>query len=389
MKRMKMRKKLYVLFCMLGIFVFCGALIAKGSDTQENIKTLRIGYCQSRPYGFYAQELLDIAREMAGAGLLSKDILTKYEGVNFEERFEKDDIITLWNDVCDANIPGSRYQFVKDVFFDMSMVPEEDYGSMVNRDDVDMTITMGTAPGVYFVENEKDNLFINLYAADPIASGIVKSDTERYTDNSYATVDLTPYLRQLDVGYKFLNFKKLGMVYENSETAIMISAVKEVEQKAEEYGFEVVHRYVTEPVSDDEYDRYYSELKQAYRELADEGIDCLYITLASIDYEEKMQELLDDAIIPAGIKTLAQDDFEPLAYGALFGVTISDAAQTAGHVFKQLEKYTVEGVPFNELDMVCEITPRIGLNMTTANRIGFQPGFKNLQMVDRIYRNDR
>ncbi|MBQ1527829.1 MAG: hypothetical protein IIZ75_11875, partial [Lachnospiraceae bacterium] len=60
-----------------------------------------------------------------------------------------------------------------------------------------------------------------------------------------------------------------------------------------------------------------------------------------------------------------------------------------GHVFKQLESYTVEGVPFNELDMVCEITPRIGLNMTTAKRIGFDPGFKNLQMIDRIFRNDR
>ena len=383
------RKKFYALICLFGIFVFCGAIIAKGSDTEPQVKTLRIGYCQSRPYGFYAQELLDIAREMAGAGLLSEDILTKYDGVNFEESFEKEDTPKLWNDICDACLEGSHYQFVRDVFYDMSVVPEEDYESMVNRDDVDMTITMGTAPGVYFVEHEKDNLFINLYAADPIASGIVKSDTERFTDNSYATVDLTPYLRQLDVGYKFLNFKKLGMVYEDSETAYVVSAVKEVEQKAEEYGFEVVTRYVTEPVSDDEYDRYYSELKKAYRELVDEGIDCLYITLASIDYEEKMQELLDDAIIPAGIKTLAQDDFEPLAYGALFGVTISDAEQTAGHVFKQLESYTVEGVPFNELDMVCEITPRIGLNMTTAKRIGFDPGFKNLQMIDRIFRNDR
>ena len=157
-------------------------------------------------------------------------------------------------------------------------------------------------------------------------------------------------------------------------------------QKAEEYGFELLCRHVTEPVSDDDYDRYYSDLKTAYRALVEEGIDCLYITLASIDYEKKMQELLDDAVIPAGVKTLAQDDFEPLAYGALFGVTISDAQETAEHVFRQLERYTTEGVPFHELDMVCEITPKIGLNFTTARRIGFDPGFKKLQMIDRIFR---
>ena len=368
--------------------LICGAEVffVMGDEVQAQPLVIRFGYVQSRPYGFYAQELLDIAREMAEAGTLRGSILTGYEEVNFEEHFAPADMDQLWNDICDACMEGARYQFVREAFFDMSTMEEADYGQMINRDDVDVMITMGTAPGVYFVGNEVKNKFISLYAADPIASHIVKSETERYTDNSYAAVDTTPYLRQLDTAYHFLQFKKLGMVYEDSENAYVISAVKDVMQKAEEYGFELLCRHVTEPVSDDDYDRYYSDLKTAYRALVEEGIDCLYITLASIDYEKKMQELLDDAVIPAGVKTLAQDDFEPLAYGALFGVTISDAQETAEHVFRQLERYTTEGVPFHELDMVCEITPKIGLNFTTARRIGFDPGFKKLQMIDRIFR---
>ena len=80
-----------------------------------------------------------------------------------------------------------------------------------------------------------------------------------------------------------------------------------------------------------------TEMKQAYRNLIDKGIDCLYITISAIDYENRMQELLDDAIIPNRIKTLAQDDLAPLAYGALFGLTISNPEEEAATVVKQIK----------------------------------------------------
>ncbi len=380
-------KKLVTSLLIMCILMLPLALAAGGEEPGGEPVVIRFGYAQTRNYIAFAEGLLDLARKMAGAGLLSDSILKEYEGVDFEETFQDEDINKLWNDICDANIPGSRYQFVREAFFDMSLMEEKDHEKMVNRDDVDIMLTMGTRPGVYFANNEKKNKFINLYAADPIASKIVKSETERYTDNAYAVVDTTPYLRQLDVGYNFLQFKKLGMVYEASETAYIYSAVKEVMQKSEEYGFEVVYKNVTEPVSEDDFDRYYRELKQAYRELIDEGMDCLYITVSSIDYETKLMELLEDAVIPAGVMTLAQADLAPLKYGALLGVTLTDSAEIAEHVFRQLERYSTEGVPFNELDMVCEVTPRIGLNITTAKKTGFDPGFKKLLMTDRIYRN--
>ncbi len=380
-------KKLVTSLLIICILMLPLALAAGGEEPGGEPVVIRFGYAQTRNYIAFAEGLLDLARKMAGAGLLSDSILKEYEGVDFEETFQDEDINKLWNDICDANIPGSRYQFVREAFFDMSLMEEKDHEKMVNRDDVDIMLTMGTRPGVYFANNEKKNKFINLYAADPIASKIVKSETERYTDNAYAVVDTTPYLRQLDVGYNFLQFKKLGMVYEASETAYIYSAVKEVMQKSEEYGFEVVYKNVTEPVSEDDFDRYYRELKQAYRELIDEGMDCLYITVSSIDYETKLMELLEDAVIPAGVMTLAQADLAPLKYGALLGVTLTDSAEIAEHVFRQLERYSTEGVPFNELDMVCEVTPRIGLNITTAKKTGFDPGFKKLLMTDRIYRN--
>ncbi|MBQ7677613.1 MAG: hypothetical protein IJT32_05200 [Lachnospiraceae bacterium] len=349
---------------------------------------VRIGYAQTREYGSFSQVLLETARELVSAGCISESFLDKYEDVNFEMHFEEGDTKKLWQDICDATVKGAPYQFSRDAFFDMNEMPQEDYSDMVNRNDVDITFTMGTDPSVYFFEHEKKNKFMSLYAADPIKSGVVKSTTERYTDNSYALMDLTPYLRQLDAGYKFLQFEKLGVVYEDSEAAYDYSDIREIEQKAEEYGFEVVYEHVDEPVSEEDFDRYYEELKQAYRKLVDKGIDCLYVTISSINYEEKMQELLDDAIIPAGVKTMAQDDLAPLAYGVLFGVTISDAKEVASYVFSEIRRYAEEGVPFDELDMVYECTPKIGINYTTAQRIRYDLPFEDLQIVDVVYKNE-
>ena len=393
-KMIKMKNKIAgVIFC-LCILTVLGSVCAFGQSEgqtgagQIGAEVIRFGYAEVEEYGSFTQLLLDIAREFAEEGSLNQAFLEKYKDKDFEAVFRNGDTLKLWNDICDAQVEGARYQFSREAFFNMDTMAESDYPQMANRDDVDIMFAMGTAPGVYLFENETKNKFMSLYAADPIASGIVKSTTERYKDNTYALMDYTPFLRQLEGGYKFLQFKRLGVVCEESEIGRLQAAVPDIELKAHELGFETVYEFVDEPVDEADEERYYREMKQAYRDLIDRGIDCLYITISSIDYESMMQELLDDAIIPNHIKTLAQDDLTPLAYGALFGVTISNSEEVAAHLVEQIRSYAEEGVPFDELEMVYESTPKIGINFTTAKRIGFEIGFKDLQMVDKVYRND-
>lgn len=364
-----------------------GTLQADAAGHIKKEETIRIGFAEVTEYNSIAQFLLCVAREMADEGSIDKQFLDKYKDVNFEQRFTDGDTIKLWNDICDANVEGARYQFTREAFFDMSQMEESDYETMVNREDVDLTFAVGSAPGIYFVEHEKKNKFMSVYASDPVAAGILKSETERYTDNSYAMVDYTAYLRQLDAGHKFLNFKKLGVVFEDNQEGILRAAIPDVEKKAEELGFETVYEHVKEPVDAADEERYYKDLKAAWRRLIDKGIDCLYITVGPIDYEGRLQELLNDAIIPARVKTLAQDEFLPVEYGALFGVTLGNTEEVAAHIFDELERYLKESVPFNELDMNCESTPKIGVNYSTAEKIGFDVSFENLQMVDEVFRD--
>lgn len=384
------KKVISAILC-ISLMVVSVCIKTDASDAVQN-KTagvIRLGYVEGDEYGPFAQLLLDMALEFVEEGSIDKSFAEQYKDVNYEEKFSYGDTRKLWNAICDANKENARYRFVREVFFDLEEMDEDEYSIIANRDDVDIMISMGTVSGVYLAENEKKTKFMNLFSANPVDSGIIKSLTERYNDYSYALVDPTTYNRQMDASYKFLGFKKLGIVYEDSEAAYQYSAIDVVKQKAEEYGFEVVCEHVDEPLGEEEYDWYYSELKKAYRKLVDQGVDCLLITVASIDYESKMQELLDDAIIPAGVMTIAQDGTVPVAYGALFGVTLTDCEESAKHVVKQIRDYNEEGVPFDQLEMVYESTPRLAVNYTTASRIGFEIPFKNLQIVDYIYRDSK
>lgn len=394
-KIMKKSKKIACLICFIYLLTFLGNVCVYGQEDKGGAEkgtsdqtVVRFGYVEIKEYGPFTQLLLDIAREFVDEGSLDQKFLEKYEDRDFNTVFRPGDTMKLWNDICDAQVKGARYQFTREAFFNMDTMGEEDCSQFANRDDVDIMFAMGTAPSVYLFENEEKNKFISLYAADPIASGIVKSTTERYRDNTYAMMDYTPILRQLEGGHKFLKFKKLGVVCEDSEIGRLQAAVPDIEQKAKELGFETVYEYVDEPVDEADEERYYREMKQAYRKLVDKGIDTLYITISAIDYENRLQELLDDAIIPNKIKTLAQDDLAPLAYGALFGLTISNPEEEAAHVVAQIRDYAENKVPFDELDMVCESTPKIGINFSTAKKIGFELSFEDLQMVDKVFRND-
>lgn len=379
---------MFLVIMIAGLLMGMAGMTKAADQEKENTsrQVIRLGYAQVREYSSFAQQLLKLAEELEKEGSIEAGFSARYEGVDYDQKFKDGDTRTLWQDICDHNVEGAKFQFVRDAFFDMNVLRESEYETMVNREDVDVTLAMGTATGVYFKEHEVKNKYMVLLAADPIASGIVKSETERDTDNVYALIDRTTYQRQIKAGHKFLQFKKLGIVYEDSRDAYEYSAISSVMKEAEELGFEVLIENVNEPVSPKDEKRYYKELKEAYRRLIDRGMDTLYITVSSIDYNEKLEELLSDAIYENNIPTHAQDDVIPVINGALFGVSLVDYSEQANHIVTQLLFYQSGEKQFQELDQVCECTPKIFVNLTTAQKIGFSISFENLQLVDSIYR---
>ena len=269
----------------------------------------------------------------------------------------------------------------------MKNMNESDYIKMVNRDDIDLIITMGTVAGKYFLANETKNKFMVFACADPISGGIVKNETERYTDNSFAHIDRTRYERQIRAGHNLFKFKKIGVVYQDTPETFSYSAIDKLRKLSDELNFEVVEKHVIEAQNENDYDRYYKDLKQAYKELANEGIDSLYITTATIE-NEKLMDLLDENIYPNNIFTIAQTSEQQVEYGALIGFVINDGMEQGYFAASQIKSY-LEGTPFNELEQVNDDTPKMALNYDIAKRIKLKIPMSTMLIIDSIYTSEK
>ncbi len=364
------------IFYLLIVFTLFITIIIKTPfyyTNAENSK-LRIGYVESEDFYDFSYQLTSIFMGLQELGVIDN---------NYKISTNERDSSKVWNNICD-NCKSDKVEFVKDMYFDMKYMNQENYTQMVNRNDVDLVIVMGTVAGKYFLENETKNKFMVFAAADPISAGIVKSETERYKSNSFAHIDNTRYERQIKASHKILNFKKVGVVYQNTEEAYTYSAIDQLKNSAAELNFEIVEKHVDEAKGQNDYDRYYADLRKAYKELANEGIDTLYITTATIE-DKELFNLLEPDIYANKIYTIAQTSESQVKSGALLGVTIQDPWEQGYFGATQIKAF-IDGTPFDQLEQVNEGIPKIYLNYDVAKLTDLKIPFSTLLITDTIYK---
>ncbi len=365
-------KKFFCLILMVALAIPLGA----GNFTtcsESRPAKLRIGYVESEPFDNFSRQLSGIFAGFQKLGLVES---------GYKVDLKEADTSKIWRDIC-SNYRSDKIELVRDMYFNMKNMPESEYTAMVNRDDVDLVIVMGTVAGKYFLEHEKKNKFMVLACADPISAGIVKSETERYSDNSFAHVDRTRYERQIIASHQIFKFKKIGVVYQDTPEAFSYSAIDKLRKLSSSLGFEVIEKHVVEAQNDADYERYYKDLKQAYRELSNEGIDSLYITTATIE-NERLKELLKSDIYAHNIFTIAQTSEQQVEYGALIGFVINDGMEQGYFAASQIKSY-LEGTPFDQLEQVNDDTPKIALNYEVAKLINLKIPLSTLLIIDSIY----
>jgi len=369
-----------LIFILMIISLFLGAMSLESTceknkvdSTGAEISTLRIGYVESETFDLYTNLIQNIANNFQKEGVLKQYSLDSKTGKE------------AWLKMCENN-NSNEFKFVKDMYFNLKDMNESEYKKAINFNDVDLVIVMGTTAGKYFAENETKNKFMVFGAADPILSGIIKSETEKNNPNAFAHIDRAKYKRQIQVGHKILNFKKVGVVYQDDEAAYAYSGIDSLKEAAKELDFEIAIKHVDEAKDENDYARYYKDLQNAYKELVDEKIDVLYITTATIE-DEKLYELLNHDIYPNKIPTIAQTSENQVKCGATLGVTLLDSEEQAAFAVAQIKKYK-SGEDFEKLDQVNESTPKIYINYDVAKNIDVKIPFSILLITDAIYHLD-
>src|SRR5690606_39935229 len=107
--------------------------------------------------------------------------------------------------------------------------------------DIDLMIAMGTWAGQDMRSIGPPMPTIVGSASDPLAAGIVDSPQDSGRDNLHARIEPERYQRQVRLFHEIVPFKKLGIVYEDSEAGRSYAAVNAVEQVGKEQGFAIQH----------------------------------------------------------------------------------------------------------------------------------------------------
>ncbi len=350
----------------------CGSGNAQVEATEQvsEPSVIRIGCFNSGEYYYYQDVLDSIAQELQRQGYISGYDTDKVRNSSEE----------VWHDLCGCE--SDCLYFIPEVYYEKYYMTDDELDAAADCDDVDLMIAVGSLAGTYLTQ-VADRIkydYMVIAVADPVSAGIVAGADQRVNDKSFAVVDTKRITRQIEAAYEIFGFTSVGVVYEDSEAAYSYSGIGQLREAAGKYGFEIHERHVTE-VYEDDYDRYYSELKAAYAELIPD-IDMLYITTASIE-DEKLPWLLED-VIDAGIVTVAETSESQAQYGALMHITMSDAYEEGQFVAGRILEYS-RGAAITDMDMVFEIAPKICLNRTTIRRTGVRLPLETYLVADKVY----
>lgn len=381
-KKIRLIALVGIFFCCLAVAglishtVQAGSLPVGAPGLKPDSSKWQIAYCESETFITYTRTLIAIVKGLEETGWINN-----LEG--FDQIAATGDSKVIWKWLASHEV--SLYiQFVDDAFYNLrepgtdgEEIPER----LRERKDIDAMLVMGGAAGVLLSNSRHDTNVFVFAASNAVRSGIIASAEDSGKDNVWAHMDEQRFERQIRAFYDIVKFRKLGMVYEESDNARIYSAVNEAESLAREKGFKIVRYYVREPRSPVEYPEYYREVQAAYNKLAAE-VDAVYVTIASLE-SEKLAELFQP-FYEQKIPVFSQLGNIEVENGALLTVSVMDETNIGRFGADSIGKCLLGAKP-RELEQTFQSAPQITLNAEVAKKIGFKLPFELVMVLDKVY----
>lgn len=380
-----MKKMIVVLGILIALIITANLVIgidqaqSTGADkptAQADGSKWRIAYCESEKFITYPQTLAAIIKGLEEIGWI-----TNLEG--FDQVANSGDSKVIWNWLATREV-SPYMDFVDDAGYnlrDADVDKEALINRLKNEKDIDLMLVMGAAAGNFLSNADHDTNMFVFAASNAVRSGIIASVEDSGKDNVWAHMDEKRFERQTKAFYDIVKFKKVGMVYEDSDAARVYSAVNEVESLAQEKEFEIVRYHVKEPLSPEEYPRYYQEVQAAYNKLAPQ-VDAVYVTIASLESEKL--PVLFQPFYEHKVPIFSQLGNIEVENGALITVSVMDEINIGRFGADNISKCLLGAKP-RDLEQSFQSAPRISLNAKVADKIGFKLPFELAIVVDEVY----
>lgn len=349
------------------------------APTTNNGKKWRIAYYEGGPFTDYQQVFTETIRGLMQLGWIETTELPKQAG-------EENKVLWDWL----ATKAKSNYiEFPKDAFYSpnwVSKVREETVNRLMKRlnqtKDIDLLIAVGTMAGQDFANSKHRVPTLILTASDPIASGIIKSVDDSGFEHIHATIDPKRYERQLRVFHEIVDFKSLGMFFEDSVNGRSFSAIDSVEKVAKERGFKITVCHSFDEKMDDVKIRDDS-VRKCVKELVDKKVDAIYVTQQNGVNRDTLRDVVKIAN-ENHVPTFSQAGSAEVKAGLL--LSLSQAGfKYVGNFEAQIIAKVLNGAKPNQLTQLFEEPPKIAINLRTAELIGFDPPIVMLGAADEIF----
>jgi ABC-type uncharacterized transport system substrate-binding protein len=243
---------------------------------------------------------------------------------------------------------------------------------------------MGTVAGKLMSVEDVQSKIMVFSTSNAVKSGIVKAANSSGRQKVWAHLDPVRYKQQLQVFADIFQFKKMGVVYEDSPNGKAFAAVDDIEAVAKEKRFEIVRKLVPGTKGIEDQDRYFKDLLQAHTELAAE-VDGFYYAVSPAPgiRQEQLYAVLQP-FYEKRIPVFAQLGDEDVSRGALLSLARADFFGMGQFGAEQLAKL-LNGASADTLPQLYSDTPTIALNFQVAKQIGYKPPFEILLVSDKVF----
>ena len=241
-------------------------------------------------------------------------------------------------------------------------------------------LAVGTWAGKDLANDRHSTPTLVLTASDAVGAGIIKSNEDSGFDHIQAHVDPARYNRQIQIFHDIIQFKKLGVAFENTVDGRSYAALEVIKNLSEQLKFEIVPCYTQSDIADK--NAAGDSVIKCFETLSSK-VDAIYVTLqggVNSDTIPKLVEIANAHRIP----TFSQSGSQEVQYGLFLSISHANFKYVGQYHAKLMAK-VFNGAKPRQLEQVFEGPPKVAINLKTAQLIGFDPPMVLLGAADEIY----
>ncbi|MFZ4616804.1 MAG: ABC transporter substrate-binding protein [Rectinemataceae bacterium] len=256
------------------------------------------------------------------------------------------------------------------------------------RGNADLVISLGTLAGTFAAKiSSEGKLKVPVMVesvSDPLGSKIISSFADSGHELITSSSDPLMYDRQIRFFHKVVGFKKLGLIYTDTETGRAYAALPTVTKASQDLGFSIVPdtEVMEDPPNPADIPKAEAAYVAALERLAPK-IDAVYLAI---------QAGLTDASLPAILEvayrhklpTFIMEGSNFVWKGTLFGESASLLAIEGLYSARKLSR-VLKGEKLRFLPQSNPHMPHIAVNLATARKIGFDVPIDVLLGADDVY----